>query len=47
MTRRRESLAVTCGCVAVIAAALLEGGGPLWLAALSLAGILGAWRCAR
>jgi hypothetical protein len=44
---RRESLAVTCGSVAVIAMALLESGGPMWLAALAGAALIATWRCAR
>lgn len=44
---RRESLAVTCGSVAVISAALLESGGPLWLAALAGAALLATWRSIR
>jgi hypothetical protein len=44
---RRESLAITCGSVAVLAAALLESGGPMWLAALVGAALLATWRCAR
>jgi hypothetical protein len=44
---RRESLAVTSGSVAVIAAALLESGGPLWLAALAGIALLALWGCLR
>jgi hypothetical protein len=47
MTRRRSSLAVSCGSVAVTAAALLESGGPMWLAALAGIALLGVWGCLR